>query len=201
MELVDAGYSSNNFKSFLFGESVKLADTAFGVQDIRADFDKHIAEKWNADDIKQSIVEYENNVLVYLNEYLFAKNKGYDFALGAKYDIEHIMPKSGTNLDIIRKDAQIDTKEEFYDYVDMLGNKIVLESKINRSIGNEWFRGKVSTSVNNKTGYKDSKYPIATDLVKKYENDIKPYWCKQDIIDATEKAKDRITKFIFGIEE
>ena len=198
LELVDIGYSSSTFKTFLFGEIVKMADSSVFVQDIKADFDKHISEKWKADEIKKYVSEYDRNMLVYLNEYLFAQENGLSFVLGSKYDIEHIMPQSGANLDAIRKDAQIDSKEEFDDTVNKLGNKILLEEKINRSIGNEWFRTKVSTQLSDKTGYIDSDYPVATALVRKYENDTKPYWCKQDIDHATDVASDRIVGFIFG---
>ena len=199
LELVDIGYSSSTFKTFLFGEIVKMADSSVSVQDIKADFDKHISEKWQADEIKKYVSEYDRNMLVYLNEYLFAQENGLTFVLGSKYDIEHIMPQSGANLDAIRKDAQIDSKEEFVDTVNKLGNKILLEEKINRSIGNEWFRTKVSTKLSDKTGYIDSEYPVATALVKKYENDTKPYWSKQDIENATDVASDRIVKFIFSL--
>ncbi|MGN1466668.1 MAG: DUF262 domain-containing protein [Ruminococcus sp.] len=198
LELVDIGYSSSAFKTFLFGEEVKLADDSISVEEIKADFDRHISDKWSSDEIKKYVTEYDKNMLVYLNEYLFAKKKGLSFALGGKYDIEHIMPISGANLDEIRKDAQIDSKEEFNNTVNKLGNKILLEEKINRSIGNEWFRTKVSTKLSAKTGYIDSCYPQAITLVKEYENDSKPYWCKKDIDAATEMASIRIVKFIFG---
>lgn len=108
------------------------------------------------------------------------------------------MPYSGSNLQEIRKDAEIDSEEEFYSIVNKLGNKIILEEKINRSIGNEWFRTKVSTTLENKTGYIDSKYPIACALVDKYQNTNKPYWKKDDISTATDKASNRIIKFIFA---
>ena len=161
LELVDIGYSSSAFKTFLFGEEVKLADETFSDDEIVADFDKHISEKWNKDEIKNYVSEYEKNILVYLNEYLFAKEQNLAFTLGAKYDIEHIMPISGANLDIIRRDAQIETKDEFNHTVNKLGNKIVLEEKINRSIGNEWFRAKVSTKLSAKTGqYSGWKDPV-----------------------------------------
>ena len=78
-------------------------------------------------------------------------------------------------MQVIRKDAEIDTKEEFYSIVNKLGNKMLLEEKINRAIGNEWFRTKVSTKLENKTGYIDSEYPIARDLVSKYQTAGKPY--------------------------
>lgn len=76
-----------------------------------------------------------------------AKEKGMNFTLGTKYDIEHIMPYNGNNLQEIRKDAEIDSEEEFHSIVNKLGNKILLEEKINRTIGNEWFRTKVSTKL------------------------------------------------------
>lgn len=198
LELVDIGYSSSVFKTFLFGEIVKMADISVPVQEIKADFDKHISDKWDISDIKQQVCGYDKNMLVYLNEYLFANENGLSFVLGSKYDIEHIMPQSGANIDVIRKDAQIESKDEFDDFVNKLGNKVLLEEKINRTIGNEWFRTKVSTKLADKTGYIDSNYPIASDLVKKYANNTKPYWCKKDIEDATNAAADRIVAFIFG---
>lgn len=198
LELVDIGYSSSAFKTFLFGEIVKMADGGISVQEIKSDFDKHISEKWNADELRKYITEYDRNMLVYLNEYLFAQENAMPFAFDDKYDIEHIMPASGANLDAIRNDAQIDSKEEFYNTVNKLGNKILLEEKINRAIGNEWFRTKVSTKLSAKTGYIDSSYPIATALVEKYENDNKPYWYKEDIDHATVAASNRIIEFIFG---
>ena len=199
LELVDIGYSSSTFKTFLFGEIVKMADSAITMQEIKADFDKHISDKWSADELKKYVSEYEKNMLVYLNEYLVAQEIGVSFVLGTKFDIEHIMPQSGANLDVIRKDAQIDSKEEFSNIVNKLGNKILLEEKINRSIGNEWFRTKVSTKLIDKTGYIDSSYPVAISLVQKYRNNAKPYWCKQDIESATDEASNRIVKFIFDM--
>lgn len=107
------------------------------------------------------------------------------------------MPSSGNNLQEIRKDAEIESEEEFRAVVNKLGNKILLEEKINRSIGNEWFRTKVSTSLERKTGYIDSKFPIACALVSKYRNGNKPFWKKSDIMAAAEKASNRIVSFIF----
>ena len=198
LELVDVGYSSKYFKTFLFGEEVKFIDETVSIDDIVEDFNGHICANWQRDTVKTALLDYDGNILVYLNEYLFAKEKGIQFEFGAKYDIEHIMPYSGSNLQEIRKDAEIGSEEEFNGIVNKLGNKIVLEEKINRSIGNEWFRTKVSTTLENKTGYIDSKYPIACALVAQYRNANKPYWKKDDITTATEKASDRIIEFIFG---
>jgi len=165
LELVDVGYSSKYFKTFLFGTEVKLVSKSTTVDAITQDFNEHIRSNWDKETIWAALHDYDGNVLVYLNEFLFAKEKGLSFTLGTKYDIEHIMPYSGNNLQEIRKDAEIDSEEEFYGVVNKLGNKILLEEKINRAIGNEWFRTKVSTKLENKTGYIDSKYPIARALV------------------------------------
>ena len=108
------------------------------------------------------------------------------------------MPSSGHNLPVIKKDAGISDEDEFKNMVNKLGNKILLEEKINRSIGNEWFRTKVSTRLENKTGYVDSTYPIAKALVSTYCGEDKPYWTKDDIQKATEEAADRIAAFVFG---
>lgn len=198
LELVDVGYSSKYFKTFLFGEEAKLIDESISIDNIIKDFNDHICANWERDNVKTALLDYDGNILVYLNEYLFANEKGMQFELGVKYDIEHIMPYSGSNLQEIRKDAEIGSEEEFNGIVNKLGNKIVLEEKINRSIGNEWFRTKVSTTLENKTGYIDSKYPIACALVAQYRNANKPYWKKDDIATATEKASERILNFIFA---
>lgn len=191
LELVDVGYSSKYFKTFLFGTEVKLVSKSTTVDAITQDFNEHIRSNWDKETIWAALHDYDGNVLVYLNEFLFAKEKGLSFTLGTKYDIEHIMPYSGNNLQEIRKDAEIDSEEEFYGVVNKLGNKILLEEKINRAIGNEWFRTKVSTKLENKTGYIDSKYPIARALVSKYQSANKPYWKKDDIMSTTDKASDR----------
>lgn len=113
-------------------------------------------------------------------------------------NIEHIMPYSGYNIQEIRNEADIDSEDEFYGIVNKLGNKILLEEKINRAIENEWFRTKVSTKLENKTGYIDSKYPNARTLVSQYQSSIKHYWKKSDILSDTSKANKRISHFIFN---
>lgn len=198
IELVDTGYSSKYFKTFLFGEEVKLVDSSITLDEITTDFNLHINTNWDKRAFLDSIMDYDKHILVYLNEYLVAKETGVPFSLTSSYDIEHIMPYSGSNIQTIRKDAGIESEEEFYNVVNKLGNKILLEQKINRSIGNEWFRTKVSTKIEDKTGYIYSNYPIAKKLVEKYKNDSKPYWKKDDIKAATVEASNRIVKFIFN---
>ena len=205
LELVDKGFSSTEFKSFLFSENIKLVDNQYSIDDIKDDFNQHISKYWKIDSIKQSILDYEKNAIVFLNEYLYIKEKNKDkkfkgkkkFKFADNVNIEHIMPASGKNLEIIRTDAGIETKEDFNALVNQIGNKILLEENINKSIGNEWFRTKKQHSVNNKTGYKDSSYAIASDLVD-YEKDT---WTKDDIENASEKAANRISNFIFDIQQ
>ena len=198
LELVDIGYSSSRFKTFLFGENVKLVDKSIAIEEIERDFGEHISRLWAIEDIKKEVSEYEKNILVFLNEYLFAKSKGLSFTFTEKYDIEHIMPSSGKNLLHIRGDAGIADESEFAFLVNKLGNKILLEEDINRAIGNEWFRMKIETSVTDRNGYKDSQYAIATALVEKYKESAKHYWQKDDIIATTEKIAERIAKYVFG---
>lgn len=197
LEIEDMGYSSSKFKSFLFLEEIKIANPKITVEEIENDFNAHIAGNWNPEEVKQKISEYDKGVLVYLNEYLFAKEYNLPFDLSEKYDIEHIMPASGKNIQTIRIDANMD-EEEFKNTVNKIGNKILLESAINRSISNEWFKTKVSTRLTDKSGYIDSRYPIAKALVEKYRNSDKKLWTKEDIDKATAKASERITNFIFS---
>lgn len=197
LELVDSGYSSNKFKIFLFTESLKLVDSNIPLNEITEDFTKHIKKNWRECDLEELLQDYKDNSLVYLNEYIFAKEKGCSFEFNSSFDIEHIMPNSGNNIQTIRQDAKIKDEDEFNDFVNKLGNKIVLEQKINRSIGNEWFRTKVSKKLLDKTGYVDSNCPLASSLIEQYEHQNKPYWEKDDIEKATNSATERILKFIF----
>lgn len=194
LELVDAGYSSVKFKTFLFGENIKLVDVNVSEEVIESDFNEHIQKSWIMEDIRNSLMEYDKNILVYLNEYLYAKEHGEAFVLHNNVNVEHIMPASGHNIESIRQDAGIGTKDEFKSIVNQLGNKILLEEDINKSISNEWFKTKKQNSIKTKTGYKDSVYHIALDLVN-YPSDR---WTVDDIKVYTEQAVRRIESFVFG---
>lgn len=194
LELVEAGYSSKNFKTFLFAENLKLTDPNVSIEEIKVDFDNHIKSNWKRDEISELINEYEKNILVFLNEYLYTKNKGLKFTVTDNANIEHIMPASGKNIQVIRQDAEITDLDEFNTIVNKLGNKILLEEEINKSISNEWFKSKKQNSIKNKSGYKDSKYAIAKKLTSYPSNT----WGIKDINSATKKAADRIIKFIFN---
>lgn len=197
LELVDAGYSSKNFKSFLFKVSNKLTNNNISLEEIINDFNLHIKNNWRKEDLESSIIDYDKNILVYLNEYLFAKENETKLEIYPKCDIEHIMPSSGHNLAVIRNDAGITSEEEFNEIANKLGNKILLEEKINRSIGNDWFRTKISDPNSTKVSYSNSKYPIAAALYRKYKDVDTPYWKKEDIEITTKKIARRILNFIF----
>lgn len=75
LELVDVGYSSKYFKTFLFGEEVKFVNTNTTVDEITSDFNEHIRSNWDKEAIRAALHDYDGNMLVYLNEYLFAKKR------------------------------------------------------------------------------------------------------------------------------
>ena len=197
LELVDTGYSSSLFKTFLFGENVKLVDPAVTLPEIERDFNEHINKNWKRSTIIQEIEDYRKNVLVFLNEYLFAKEKGLAFDFSENVNVEHIMPASGRDIEAIRTDAGIATKEDFGNLVNMLGNKILLEEDINKSIGRDWFQTKKQKTIAEKSGYKNSSFGIAKALVD-YPSDA---WTKDDIETATDKVSTRLADFIFGPEQ
>ncbi len=194
LELVDVGYSSSKFKTFLFSENIKLVNKTISIETIINDFNDHINKNWDEENISEAISAYEKNLIVYLNEYLYTTSKSIRFDFAENVNIEHIMPASGRNISTIRQDAGITDKDEFNTIVNKLGNKILLEDDINKSISNEWFKTKKQNSINSKSGYKDSKYAIAVALTT-YPKDT---WTKDDIETASEKAIKRIVKFIFN---
>lgn len=193
LEVAHLDYSSSKFKTFLFGEIVKLIDKNISIDEIKQNFDKHISQ-WQPEDVKILISDYDKNILVFLNEYLFAKQKDLPFDFVESVNIEHIMPASGRNIDTIRQDANIADIDEFKSLVNKIGNKILLEGDVNKSIGKDWFKTKKQNTIGDRKGYKDSKYAIAKSLVD-YSKD---QWEKDDILTATDEAVARISDFIFA---
>ncbi len=189
LELGWVGYSSKELKAFLFSENVKIVNPKISLDDIKADFDKQIKKEWekDKDGIKDWLLEYKGKVLVFLNEYLFTKEIGEEFDFFNNTEVEHVMPSSGRNIESIRKDAGIENNDDFETFVDLLGNKILLEEEINSNISNACFRSK-------KNGYKDSKFALAKALA----GCKKEFWKKKDIENATKEAAERIVKFVFG---
>ena len=189
LEVSDFGFSSRYFKTFLFNENFKLVNPSYPIEAIIADFDAHISATWKEEDVIADLKEYDRNILVYLNEYIYAKEHGLSFDFTPdKVNVEHIMPASGHNIDAIRDDAGM-TKEEFDDMANLLGNKILLEEDINKHIGMDWFKTKKGTLVQDKKGY------VGTSALSSYTSDK---WGKDDIETANHKAAKRICRFIFN---
>ena len=63
LELVDVGYSSKYFKTFLFGEEAKLVDISVSIDEVIGDFSSHIATNWNKETVKSALHDYDGNVL------------------------------------------------------------------------------------------------------------------------------------------
>ena len=194
LEVSDFGFSSRYFKTFLFNENFKLVNPSYPIEAIIADFDAYISATWKEEEVIADLKEYDRNILVYLNEYIYAKEHGLSFDFTPdKVNVEHIMPASGHNIDAIRDDAGM-TKEEFDDMANLLGNKILLEEDINKHIGMDWFKTKKGTLVQDKKGYVGSRFGIASAL-SSYTSDK---WGKDDIETANQKAAKRICRFIFN---
>lgn len=194
LELSGRGYSSKEFKTFLFNENLKLVDPTYSNAKIEKDFNQHINENWTEDEIKGFVMEYDKNILVFLHEYLYAKENDLKFDFNDKVNVEHIMPASGHNRDAIRKDAGIADVEEFDEYANMLGNKILLEEDINKSISNDWFKKKKGSKVSDKKGYIGSSYGMAQKMATYPKN----VWKKGDIKKQTEEVAQRLAKFILN---
>ena len=193
LELTDLGYSSAKFKTFLFSVNIKLVDKNVPVDSIALEFTEHIKKTWPPSFIEEQVSNYDKNILVYLNEFLYCQEKGLDFQMLDNANVEHIMPASGRNLATIRQDAGFNNKQEFEETVNKLGNKILLEAVINQAISNDWFKTKKQTSVTTRSGYKDSTFNLAQSLTS-YSNDI---WQRSDIEDSTQKITLRVSRFVF----
>ena len=197
IELSELSYSHRLFKGFL--EEINLMYSqvdAFSTESLIDKVREHIRLNFEYENVKQTLLESGvSNALIYVNEYLFASEHDMNIKLDGNIDIEHIMPKSGINRDHIMHDIGVNDSDEFREYAEKLGNKILLESEINRGIGDAWFRTKKENHISKGNGYIGSKFPIAQSLVT-YTKDT---WTKEDIDLATEKAAKRIADFVFEL--
>lgn len=196
LELTDFAYGNSKFKGFLERINLKYSQTdKYSNDELIEEIKEHIRDDFNKDDIEQLLKESGiPSSIVFLNEYLFCKEQDAVFNIDKSVDIEHIMPQSGLNRENIMKDAGFEGQDEFFEYAEKLGNKILLESEINRGIGDAWFRTKKENTVTSRHGYIGSKYQIAQSLVTYY----KDTWTKSDIDVATDKAAKRISDYIFS---
>ena len=159
IELSELSYSHRLFKRFL--EEINLlysqVDT-FSTESLIDKVREHIRLNFEYENVKQTLLESGvSNALIYVNEYLFATEHGINLKLDGNIDIEHIMPKSGINREHIMHDIGVDDPDEFREYAEKLGNKILLEAEINRGIGDAWFRTKKENHISKGNGYIGSK--------------------------------------------
>lgn len=135
IELSELSYSHKLFKGFL--EEINLLYSqvdSISIDELISKIRNHIHDNFIYEDVKQTLTESGvSNSILYVNEFLFALEKGIDFNLDGNIDIEHIMPQSGLNRENIMSDAGLESQEEFRDYAEKIGNKILLEADINRS--------------------------------------------------------------------
>lgn len=194
LELSDLVYGNRVFKGFLEKLNLKYSQKGYSDNYLISKIKKHISENFDRNNIEQTLKESGvPNSIIFLNEFIYCKNRSIPFDITGSVDIEHVMSKSGLNRVHIMNDANLTSENEFNEYAEKLGNKILLESSINRGLGDSWFRTKKETSIASNSGYKGSKYQIASSLVN-YPSDT---WIKDDIDIATEKAAKRISDFIF----
>ena len=204
LELVDISYSSSRFKVFLYqmGDEFAKLKNDCSLDGITQKFNNQISSIIVdfIGDLKKELRDYRNDRLVMLNEYLFTKYNKIDFYLDddpSKINIEHIMPQSGNNVPNYMSSLSID---EYNDYLEKLGNKILLERKININLSDDPFKIKKISEINSESkgrkhvdqGYINSKYAIARALCSYKSNT----WNASDIDEATEKSVDRIFRFI-----
>ena len=197
LEIVEVGYSSSNFKVFLYNQNMALGQGVM-TSDIIKNYEKHIAEHFDRESIMTQLQNKSVNIsLVTLNEYLFAQENSVEpvfLTFDKAPDVEHVVPASGNNLLDIRVQSGFESEEQAEEYKDLLGNKILLESGINRSLGNPALHEKRIGRSGEKDGYQNSQYPIA-----KYLGSLdKDVWTKKDIEQATTESAERIVDFIFS---
>ena len=66
---------------------VKLVSKSTTVDEIKQDFNEHIRSNWDKETIWAALHDYDGNVLVYLNEFLFAKEKGLSFSYSSAINV------------------------------------------------------------------------------------------------------------------
>jgi len=198
LEIVEVGYSSAKFKTFLFQMNMDIGK-GIPTPELISKIYEHINKNFDILEIKKILGEIDaSGSIIFLNEVLFAVENKFstEFLTRKTYNIEHIMPASGKEIDGIRMDAGIKSIDEFNSLVNRIGNKILLEENINKSAGRDSFIIKKKSSVKKKSGYDGSIYPIAKSL----SNYKKDKWGKDDIEQATQMAAERISNYIFNSE-
>lgn len=135
---------------------------------------------WEEDSLQENINNHHSSrlsrALLLLDAYLNPNQKD---LIPYSFDIEHIFPKKWQNTNYNGWDFR-----DAVNYLDRLGNKMILEKKINIQAGNGYFGIK-------KGKYANSKVASALDLSNYPNND----WVKADIESREATFKQNLTNF------
>jgi uncharacterized protein with ParB-like and HNH nuclease domain len=133
------------------------------------------------DQINQRLHEYTSprltKALLLLDAYLNKKQKG---LIVDNFQIEHIFPKKWQNTNYKGW-----SEEDAEEYLELYGNKVVFEQKLNIQAGNGYFGKK-------KEKYKESGIANVIDLSKIKQDD----WIKKDIEEREKRFSSTIIGFI-----
>lgn len=136
---------------------------------------------FTSETVKQRLLEYTSpkivKPLLLLDAYLNKKQK--DLII-TDFEIEHIFPKKWQNTNYKGWN-----EEDAENYLELYGNKIVFEQKLNIQAGNGYFGKK-------KEKYSQSEISIVKELGNLKQND----WVKKDIEEREKRFCDTIMEFI-----
>lgn len=136
-------------------------------------------------DSTSKMIPKQVRYLLAINTLQYDKEQNWEWNIkGKNYkatsaDIEHILPKKWQNTNY-----QVWNKKEADIYLEQIGNKMLLEKKLNIECGNGYFGKK-------KENYKDSAFSEARNLAHYPKND----WLKDDIEKRNEEIYDRLKTF------
>ncbi|MDR0950076.1 MAG: DUF262 domain-containing HNH endonuclease family protein [Candidatus Ancillula sp.] len=134
----------------------------------------------NAEEITNQLIELLKNphyrsvrMLLQILAYNSVEQKT---LLPEKWEIEHILPRKWSATSLFDK-----TKNEVDPYIEMLGNKIAFEKRLNIQANNGYFGKK-------KSEYEKSEIAVVKELGKKESDD----WTPDDIVLRTQSVSDEI---------
>jgi hypothetical protein len=171
------------FSKFIISPTINaIRDDIFNAYiSIHKKNDPKFKTDFSIDNIKQRLLEYTSpkltKALLLLDAYLNKKQKD---LINFDFQIEHIFPKKWQNTNYKGW-----TEEDAESYLELYGNKVVFEQKLNILAGNGYFGKK-------KDRYSESQIANVLDLSKIKQND----WVKKDIIAREDHFINTIIEFI-----
>ncbi|HRO75576.1 MAG TPA: DUF262 domain-containing HNH endonuclease family protein [Crocinitomicaceae bacterium] len=176
-----------------FDETIKIINNAIGnLQKHSGNYDLnwHLSENLTENAKRKNLVcrlsamleeDYKNSEKTKeIKDKLFAK----------PIDIEHIQSYLDSN-----KTERKEILEKWGRDINSIGNLMVLEQHINRSISNSEYKIKTSFNrANNKPSYQNSNFQIVKNQIKNY-----PEWSLEKAQDRKVKEKEKLVKYLFEI--